>query len=67
MHSMILPGLYRVETGKPSCLSYLVKTPDRNILLDPGVADNFELLADEVLMCRAHGHDVRGYKVDLWL
>ena len=119
MHSMILPGLYRIDTGRPSCLSYLVKTVERNILIDPGIADHVNLLSndlekigvkvrdidivinthehvdhigankhfqkhsiiaadryaatkiisadDEVLMCRAHGHDVRGYKVDLWL
>jgi glyoxylase-like metal-dependent hydrolase (beta-lactamase superfamily II) len=119
MYIKIAPELYRIDTGKPSCSSYLVKTDERNVLIDPGIADHVELLLkdleeigvhakdidvvinthehvdhigankyfqkhsliaahryaatkivsadDEVLMCRAHGHDVRGYRVNLWL
>ena len=48
MYSMILPGLYRIDTGRPSCLSYLVKTVDRNILIDPGIADHTNLLSEDL-------------------
>ncbi len=119
MYKEIIPELYRITTAKPSCVSYLVKTDNRNVLIDPGVAEHVDILLndlkeiglnpedidivinthehvdhigankrfqkhsiiaadrfaatkiisadDEVLMCRAHGHDVKGYKVDLWL
>ncbi|MDY6934041.1 MAG: MBL fold metallo-hydrolase [Spirochaetota bacterium] len=119
MHEKILPELFRIETKRPSCSSYLIKTDERNILIDPGIADHIDLLEeelneigigiedisivinthehvdhigankhfqkrsiiashryaatkiisadDEVLMCRALGHDVKGYRVDLWL
>jgi len=119
MYDEIVPELYRINTGTQSCLSYLVKTADKNVLIDPGVADHADILLndlkelglsvddidivinthehvdhigankrfqkhsiiaadryaatkiisadDEVLMCRAHGHDVAGYKIDLWL
>ena len=119
MHTEIIPELYRIETGELSASSYLVKTNDKNVLIDTGIADDFDMLLseineiglelkdinivinthehvdhigankyfqkqsiiathrfaatkiissdDEVLMCRVLGHDVQGYKVDLWL
>ncbi len=119
MYSEIMPELYRINTGKPSCSSYLVTTEDRSVLIDPGIIDHVDILLkdireigvepedidmvinthehvdhigankyfqkhsliaadrfaatkiisadDEVLKCRALGHDVRGYKVNLWL
>lgn len=119
MYSEIIPELFKIETGKPSCSSYLVKSADRNILIDPGIIDQLDSLLsdlkkigvgskdidmvinthehvdhigankyfqthsliaadrfaatkiisadDEVLKCRALGHDIRGYKVNLWL
>jgi len=119
MYTEILPELYRIDTGKPSSVSYLIRTEDRNVLIDPGVFEHVELLLkdieaigigaeeidlvinthdhfdhigankyfqkfafiaahryaatkiisadDEVMMCRAHGQEVRGYEVNIWL
>ncbi|VUT27727.1 MAG: hydroxyacylglutathione hydrolase [Candidatus Syntrophoarchaeum sp. GoM_oil] len=119
MYTEIIPELYRIDTGKPSSLSYLIRTDDRNVLIDPGVVEHLEFLLndleaigvepeeidlvinthdhfdhigankyfqkhaliaahryaatkiisadDEVLMCRAHGQDVTGYEVNIWL
>jgi hydroxyacylglutathione hydrolase len=119
MYKEILPKLYMIKTGKPSCTSYLILGDKMNVLVDSGINQNFKILKkdikeiglgidqlnlvinthehvdhfganrflqetvpiithryaatkivsadDEVLLCRAHGHDPTGYHVNLWL
>ena len=115
----IIPNLYLIKTGKPSSNSYLIKGRDLNVLIDPGISEQFPNLErklgnldvnigdvdmvinthehvdhfganqhlpekvpilahryaaakivsadDEVLLCRAHGEDPNGFKVNIWL
>jgi glyoxylase-like metal-dependent hydrolase (beta-lactamase superfamily II) len=119
MYQEIIPKIYLIKTGKPSCQSYLIIGDKMNVLIDPGINQNFKILKkdlkdigidvnslnmvinthehvdhfganiylqdklpiiahryaatkiasadDEVLLCRAHGHDPHGYHVHLWL
>lgn len=119
MYKEIIPGMYLVKTKKPSCQSYLILGDKMNVLIDPGINQNFEILKkdlheigldmdslnmiinthehvdhfganlylqekvpvlthrnaatkivsadDEVLLCRAHGHDPHGYHVHMWM
>ena len=119
MYTKIMPNLYSIKTGKPSCISYLILGDQMNVLVDSGINQNFEILKgdieeigleindlslvinthehadhfganrflqkivpiithryaatkivsadDEVLLCRAHGHDPTGYQVHIWL
>lgn len=48
MYTEIIPDLYRIDTGKPSSLSYLIKTEDRNVLIDPGVVEHLEFLLNDL-------------------
>ena len=48
MYTKIIPELYRIETGKLSALSYLIKTDDKNILIDTGIADDFSMLINDI-------------------
>lgn len=111
--------MYLIKTKKPSCQSYLILGDKMNVLIDPGINQNFEILKkdlrdigldmeslnmiinthehvdhfganlylqekvpvithrnaatkivsadDEVLLCRAHGHDPHGYHVHMWM
>ncbi len=119
MYKEIIPKMYLIKTKKPSCQSYLILGDKMNVLIDPGINQNFEILKkdlrdigldmeslniiinthehvdhfganlylqekvpvithrnaatkivsadDEVLLCRAHGHDPHGYHVHMWL
>lgn len=119
MYKEIIPGLYMIKTGKPSCTSYLILGEKMNVLIDSGINQKFGILKkdlekiglktnqlnmiinthehvdhfganiylqqkvsilthryaatkiicadDEVLLCRAHGHDPKGYHVHLWM
>jgi len=119
MYNEIIPGLYMIKTGKPSCTSYLILGDKMNVLIDSGINQKFGILKrdlekiglktnqlnmiinthehvdhfganiylqqkvsilthryaatkimsadDEVLLCRAHGHDPKGYHVHLWM
>jgi hydroxyacylglutathione hydrolase len=119
MYDEIMPNLYIIKTGKPSCHSYLILGTKMNVLIDSGINQNFGILKedlkeigievndlnlvvnthehvdhfganlflqkkvpivthryaatkivsadDEVLLCRAHGHDPKGYHVHIWL
>ncbi len=119
MYQEITPKMYLIKTKKPSCQSYLILGDKMNVLIDPGINQNVEILKkdlqdigidmnslnmiinthehvdhfganlylqekvpvithrnaatkivsadDEVLLCRAHGHDPHGYHVHMWL
>ena len=119
MYQEIIPKMYLIKTKRPSCQSYLILGDKMNVLIDPGINQNFEILKkdlqdigtdinslnmvinthehvdhfganlylqekvpvithrnaatkivsadDEVLLCRAHGHDPQGYHVHMWL
>jgi len=58
MYIKIAPELYRIDTGKPSCSSYLVKTDERNVLIDPGIADHVELLLKDLEEIGVHAKDI---------
>ncbi len=114
-----MPDLFMIKTDKPSCTSYLILGDTMNILVDPGINQNFKILKedlddiglktddlnmiinthehvdhfganiylqndvpilthryaaakiisadDEVLLCRAHGHNPKGYHIHLWM
>ncbi|MEN6551521.1 MAG: MBL fold metallo-hydrolase [Methanobacterium sp.] len=119
MYEEIIPNLYMIKTGKPSCTSYLILGTKLNVLVDSGINQNYGILKkdlkeigtnirdlnlvinthehvdhfganrylqnkvpiithryaatkiisadDEVLLCRAYGHNPKGYHVHFWL
>ncbi len=44
MYTEIIPNLYLLKTKKPSCKSYLIIGEKMNILIDPGINENFQIL-----------------------
>jgi glyoxylase-like metal-dependent hydrolase (beta-lactamase superfamily II) len=48
MYQEIIPKLYLIKTGKPSCQSYLILGDKMNVLIDPGINQNFEILKKDL-------------------
>lgn len=44
MYKEIIPNLYLLKTKTPSCQFYLILGEKMNILIDPGINENFQIL-----------------------
>ncbi len=48
MYQEIIPKLYLIKTGKPSCQSFLILGDKMSVLIDPGINHNFEILKNDL-------------------
>lgn len=48
MYKEIIPNLYLLKTGKPSCNSYLILGNKMNALIDPGINKSFKILKKDI-------------------
>lgn len=46
MYEKIKDSLYKIKTERPSCTSYLILDDQRNILIDPGLYQKYDLLKE---------------------
>lgn len=48
MYEEIIPNLYMIKTGKPSCTSYLILGTKLNVLIDSGINQNYGILKKDL-------------------
>ena len=46
MYEKIRDSLYEIKTERPSCTSYLILDEQKNILIDPGLYQKFDMLKE---------------------
>ena len=48
MYEKIRDSLYEIKTERPSCTSYLILDEQKNILIDPGLYQKFDMLKENI-------------------
>lgn len=48
MYEKIKDSLYKIKTERPSCTSYLILDNQRNILIDPGLYQKYDILKENL-------------------
>ena len=48
MYNEIIDSLYEIKTERPSCTSYLILDEQKNILIDPGLYQKYDILKENI-------------------
>ncbi len=58
MFEKVRDSLYKIKTERPSCTSYLILDDQKNVLIDPGLYQKYDLLCDVLDEIGIHPSDI---------